>query len=168
MKKCKKCNNQLELSKSGLRIYCKKCNKERTKQYKKLNPEKYKQSQRKKYENNLKKDPEYNSKLYRKNYKQNLISNANRRARLKGVFFDLCIQDISIPETCPVLGILLSPAFGTGKISHNSPTIDRINLASGYTKNNICIISNKANVIKNNATVGELEMVLKYVKLYTI
>ena len=45
-----------------------------------------------------------------------------------------------------------------------SPSLDRIDSTKGYTKNNVQIISWKANRIKAYATVVELETVVKYMK----
>lgn len=45
-----------------------------------------------------------------------------------------------------------------------APSIDRINQDSGYTKDNIRVISWRANHIKNDATLEELEKIVAYVK----
>ena len=44
----------------------------------------------------------------------------------------------------------------------NSPSFDRIDPTKGYVKGNVIIVSNKANVIKSNATVEELERVSSF------
>jgi hypothetical protein len=67
-----------------------------------------------------------------------------------------------MPEVCPVLGIPL--VVGDGSAKDNSPSIDRINPAGGYTKDNIRVISHRANTIKSNATIEEMEKVLAYIK----
>ena len=41
----------------------------------------------------------------------------------------------------------------------NSPSIDRIDPSKGYTKDNVWVISRRANTIKSNATVDEVEKV---------
>lgn len=79
---------------------------------------------------------------------------AKSRAEQNGLEFDLEISDIVIPKTCPCLGIEIVPGEKDG-IS-NSPSIDRIDSTKGYTKDNIWVISYKANRIKNNATPEEL------------
>lgn len=91
-----------------------------------------------------------------------LYDNARNRARKLGVTFTLSPCDISIPTHCPVLGIPLSK--GKGKCSDRSPSIDRLNPLGGYSKNNIRVISHRANSIKRSATVKELERVIAYMK----
>lgn len=75
---------------------------------------------------------------------------AKSRANKKGWDFNIDVSDIILPEYCPVLGI---PLENSGDYS---PSIDRINSFKGYIKGNICIMSYRANVLKNNATPEEL------------
>lgn len=89
---------------------------------------------------------------------------SKRRALESGLGFDLQPQDIVIPETCPVLGILLRKGPAKGKITDDSPSIDRYDNNKGYTKDNIRVISMKANRIKSTATIEDIEAVLSYMK----
>ena len=83
--------------------------------------------------------------------------NAKKRAKKFGLDFNIEVQDCEAPEYCPVLGIrLVSTNSGP---SDNSPTLDRINPAKGYVKGNVVVISNRANRIKNDATVEEMRRV---------
>lgn len=91
--------------------------------------------------------------------------NARNRSVSKGITFDLEIADCLVPELCPVLGIPL--VIGIGHAKDNSPSLDRINPSLGYIKGNVRVISHKANTIKSNATIQELEKVLNYVKRET-
>ena len=87
-------------------------------------------------------------------YKTNMLRAAKRRAEKKGIEFSLTIEDIIIPEICP---ILLVPIIKGNKASYEySPSLDRIDNSIGYTKDNIMIISKKANSMKNSATTQEL------------
>lgn len=90
-----------------------------------------------------------------------MLAAARKRAREKGVPFDLAPEDLIIPEKCPVLGITLVPAKGHHK--PNSPSLDRIRPELGYVRGNIAIISYRANTIKNNASFEELSRVTEYV-----
>lgn len=70
-------------------------------------------------------------------------------------------EDLVIPEVCPVLGIRLE--FGKSHCWH-LPSLDRFDNDRGYTKDNVRIISYRANKLKNDATVEEFEAVLNYMK----
>ena len=85
---------------------------------------------------------------------------AQNRAKKKNIECSLVLEDIIIPDLCPILGIQLKKD-NKGHAQDSSPSIDRIDSKKGYIKNNIRIISFRANTIKNNATIEELELVLK-------
>lgn len=91
----------------------------------------------------------------RANPERLMVRNARRRALAKGVLFQLSPEDIMIPERCPLLGCLLEQGD-----RDNAPTLDRIDPSKGYVANNVWVISMKANRIKNNATVEELEQLV--------
>ncbi len=75
------------------------------------------------------------------------------------VFEDL----LPVPLVCPVLGVHLN--YGEkGKRASDSPSIDRIDSTRGYVHGNVRIISWRANDLKKNATVEELEAILKDLK----
>jgi len=89
------------------------------------------------------------------NPERKLLWSARDRAKERGYDFDLELSDIVIPENCPVYGI---PLFnGDGAPSDNSPSIDRFDNSKGYTKDNIRIISWKANNIKSNRDLSDLK-----------
>ena len=60
-----------------------------------------------------------------------------------------------VPKYCPILEIPLY--VGTKTSTDNSPTLDRIDNNKGYIKENIQIISRKANQMKSNANFKEIE-----------
>jgi hypothetical protein len=82
------------------------------------------------------------------------------RARKKGFEHTITYADIMIPDVCPLLGIPLIKSQSTGP-NENSPSLDRIDSTKGYTPDNIWVISSKANTIKSNATVAELEQIAR-------
>lgn len=92
---------------------------------------------------------------------RSMYNTTKSRAKAKGVPFDIEITDIVIPDFCPVLGI---PLESSGKITDNTPSIDKLVPTLGYVKGNINVISFKANRIKNDSTPEELEAVLSWVK----
>jgi hypothetical protein len=91
-----------------------------------------------------------------------LWSAAKFRAKRDKVPFDIDYTDIIIPTHCPVLGIKLKK--GIGKPTDNSASLDKIIPSKGYVRDNIRVISFRANSIKRDATVEELQKVLKYVE----
>lgn len=78
--------------------------------------------------------------------------------------FNLEESDIVIPDVCPVLGIPIYFGSGNGP-KHNSPSLDRLVPSKGYVKGNVNIISQKANRIKNDATLDELRKVYEWTAL---
>ncbi len=92
-----------------------------------------------------------------KNTATKLWKGAKDRATEKGLEFDLVVDDIKIPDVCPVLGILLNASDRA-----HTPSIDRIDNARGYTKDNIQIISWRANRLKNDASLEELVAITCY------
>lgn len=104
----------------------------------------------------------------KKNAQRYLVVHAKARANKLGVPFDLKEGDLVFPEFCPVLGIKLE--FGRGKRgcrNHASPSMDRLIPEKGYTKENVRIISNRANYIKANATAAEHRAVADYIERET-
>ena len=97
----------------------------------------------------------------KQNERYQLWCQAKKRAKRKNLEFNLKPTDIpEIPKVCPILKIPI--IIGNDKLTDNSPTLERIDNNKGYIKNNILIISYKANRIKNNATLKELKMVVKF------
>jgi hypothetical protein len=91
------------------------------------------------------------------------------RAAKSGVPFDLAVTDLSqngeLPSVCPVLGIPLDVGQDeAGGATDNSPSIDQIIPGGGYIPGNVRIISWKANRLKSNATIEDLEAILAYMK----
>lgn len=91
-----------------------------------------------------------------------LYRGAYTRAKERGLEFDLKVTDLVVPAHCPLLGIPI--IRGTGNAHDNSPSLDRIDNTKGYTKDNVWIISKRANTIKSVATYEELEMIASNLK----
>jgi hypothetical protein len=99
------------------------------------------------------KDKEY----YRTNHAVRMVGGAKARAVKFNREFNLTKDDIHIPEFCPLLGIPLFIADGKKHAKYNSPSLDRIDPLRGYTKDNVWVISHKANTMKSSATFEEFE-----------
>ncbi len=102
-----------------------------------------------------------------KSYVKSMLSRAKARAKLKDLEFNISIEDIFIPEYCPVLNIKLEFYQKQGG-GDNSPALDRIDSNKGYIKGNVQVISSKANRIKTNATLSEIEAVYLYLQGKTL
>ena len=96
-------------------------------------------------------------------YIKNMWWRAKKRAEKNGIEFNILKEDISIPEFCPVFGFKFEVGEGKGP-SDKSPSLDRIDNTKGYIKDNIQIISFKANKMKNDCTVDDVEKLLCYMK----
>lgn len=116
--------------------------------------------QKHKYYQSHKKEVAMKNKKYRSDIAKRLYHQAKKRAKTRGVLFTITTEDIVVPETCPALGIELN--VGSGHACDNSPSIDEINHGEGYTKENIIVVSHKANTMKSNATISELAAVAKF------
>lgn len=91
-----------------------------------------------------------------------VFNQVKQNARKRGDPFFLTVEDIKVPETCPVLGI---PIFLTpGKRTDNTPSVDRVDNSKGYTKENVVIISWRANQIKRDASLQELKKLVEYLE----
>ena len=95
--------------------------------------------------------------LHRKDPRKHMIINARHRSKKKGWDFDLTIDDIIIPEYCPILRIPLD--VSQGRPCAGSPSLDRIDNNKPYLKENIRVISHLANTIKGTATREDIKLV---------
>jgi hypothetical protein len=140
---------------------CNTCEKE----YYKQQDEKYRQRRIERWadpelrKHDLNKQKEYKEK----NINKVIIMTSRKRAKDKGLDFNLEESDIMVPKKCPLLGIDIR-FDGTKNNRDSSPSLDRIDSSKGYIKGNVWIISYRANRIKNNATIEEIEMIAKNLK----
>ena len=153
-KACKQGHLSIRLVAGGA---CRVCKNNYYDEYKLKNPDKCKESikrcQAKTY------STEKRREQYIKNIKSEMCSAAKYRAKLKKIDFNISKEDIIINEYCPVLNIPLDRST-----KDNVPTLDRLDNSKGYTKDNIVVISFKANRLKNNATVDDISKILYYMK----
>lgn len=90
--------------------------------------------------------------------KKAIVRAAKRRAEAKGLPFSITYKDFELPEVCPLLEIPLQ--VNEGKAQDNSYSLDRIIPELGYVPGNIWVISNKANMIKNDASLETLQLLV--------
>ena len=97
----------------------------------------------------------------RQSESRRLYASARKRAIEKGWTFSISVSDITVPELCPVFGTPLLPPSLCG-MNPMMPSIDRIDSSRGYEPGNVQVLSHRANSLKSNATIEELEAVLAF------
>lgn len=122
---------------NGLSYSCKSC---RTEEGKELNSTRYKRWKQK--------DP----------IKAMLVG-VRGNASKKNLPCTITVDDINIPKLCPILNI---PLEFSNKRTYNTPSIDRIDNTKGYTPDNIVVCSWRANMLKKDATITELQLITEY------
>ena len=121
------------------------------------------------YQDNWAKNHPDRLALYTERHRANgslfLWSRAKSRSKARGVHFDLRPEDVVVPDMCPALGIPLSlkPAKSKEERDHVA-SLDRIDPSLGYVSGNVAVISNRANRIKNDATLEELEKITAWLR----
>ena len=122
--------------------------------WKKRHPEAYKQSEKERRERYIIKDP-----------LRNMLKRVKGRAKKSGLEFRITKANFpgGVPSICPALGTELSVNSKKGHWPH-SPSIDRIDNSKGYIPGNVKIISWRANSLKSDATIDEVEKILAYMK----
>lgn len=146
-KVCKECNQSLNLNKfsliekwninSGTKDVCKKCS-IKIRQTEKLNRD------------------------WKVDAAKLLYKNIKSRCKRIGREFSIELEDIIIPEKCPVFGFELKREDKQTWMC--APSVDRIDSSKGYIKGNITVVSRRANILKRDATIDELEQLLNYYK----
>lgn len=87
-----------------------------------------------------------------------LFIRAKSRAKKKQIEFNLNIEDIKIPNTCPALGIQMM--IGDDKCG--SPSLDRIDNNKGYIRGNVIVVSYKANSLKRDSSLDERQKLVDF------
>ena len=156
--KCKKC----------MSVYMKEKYKqggiEKVRTYRAENPEWYKKCKdRAEAKRSLKRktDENFREKINQlkrndliKNRKTYMLHRAKVRALKNSLEFTIEVEDIIIPEKCPLLNVKF--INGTKGDYLYTPSLDRVDTTKGYTKSNIRVISSLANSMKNCATKEQL------------
>lgn len=102
-------------------------------------------------------------KIDRKNNPEKyLLKAAKKRAKKKNLPFNIEIEDIIIPDVCPVFGFTLE--VGTISERDNSPSLDKIIPELGYVKGNVKVISFKANTLKRDGHIEEFKKIISYIQ----
>ena len=95
----------------------------------------------------------------KKNPAVSILQRVRDRARASGIEFALTVSDIlPLPTHCPVLNIPLC-YDARHKPSPDCASVDRVDNDKGYIPGNVVVVSNRANVLKRDATVEELLLI---------
>jgi hypothetical protein len=164
-KECRTCFKNLPLfnfsknlaAKDGLQYKCRPCDIAYQKERREKNKESVLEYGRE-YQKQRRKSFEYRLQM--------LLNASKQRAKLKNREHSITLKDIKdlypVDGKCPVFGFNLE--FNDAGFRETSPSIDRIDSDRGYTKDNIQIISWKANRLKAYATVEDLEILVAFLK----
>jgi hypothetical protein len=91
-----------------------------------------------------------------------ILRRVKHRAKVTGLPFELTREDlVPLPTVCPVLGIPIGVNLPPSE--HRSfLSLDRIDNTRGYVRGNVVIVSNRANLLKKDATVDELVKLARF------
>lgn len=82
-------------------------------------------------------------------------------ARARGVLWNVEYNDILWPTHCPILGIELD--YFAEKAHEGSVSFDQLVAGEGYTKDNLVVMSWRANRIKNDGTAVEHKKIYEFI-----
>jgi hypothetical protein len=122
---------------------------------------------RRKYCSALCKQRDYNRRDFLAKPKKWMYWSVYQSAQQKGLEFTITVDDIpEVPKVCPVFPWLeLERPTGKGRKFHaNAPSVDRINPNIGYVPGNLRIISWRANALRSNGTLEEMEHIVADLK----
>lgn len=88
-----------------------------------------------------------------KDFIKSVLRSAKIRAKALGVLFDLTLDDLFIPDVCPIFN---TPMSWSNKITNDTPSLDRLIPEKGYVSDNVAFISMRANRIKSDASLNDL------------
>lgn len=172
MKRCTKCEIEKPISefsverrsKDGLQAYCNPCKNDALNKWRKKNLDKCRAYERKWYKEHPTKKRTYWLRCRARHPESYLWKAAKQRATEDGLYFTITPEDIKIPVMCPVLCIPLSFGATRKEDRSHSPSVDRIDPKLGYVPGNIVVMSYKANTMKSNANLAELEALVAWLK----
>jgi hypothetical protein len=119
--------------------------KEKRKEYKEANKERYRQVQN-----------EWRSREPRRI----MVYSARERSKHLGIECTISVEDIEMPTHCPILGIKLD--FSRRRQKPASPSLDRVDVTKGYVPGNVRVVSQKANRLKNDLTPETIQKISDY------
>ena len=91
-------------------------------------------------------------------------STIRARKRWSGRAFTVTPQELEWPERCPVLGVVLDYS---GRCKRTGWSLDRLDSTKGYVTGNVRVLSQRANRLKHDATITDLERLLAWMRQET-
>lgn len=133
--------------------------------YRKKQPEKSKKISQEGYQRNKEKRLKARKQRHSDEPWHQMVITARRSSTRTNVPFDIDAEYVkSIFPTdnkCPVFETLFTTST-KGKTRDQSPSLDKIIPSLGYVKGNVVIISLKANRMKNNGSIEELQRLVNF------
>ena len=93
-----------------------------------------------------------------------IINSVRGRAKSHNIKFSITRDDFEIPDKCPCCGRGIFFAIDRGKPNYNSPSLDRLDSNRGYIQGNVNVICWRCNTIKSNASVDELRTIATWME----
>lgn len=93
-----------------------------------------------------------------KSYVSKMFDRAKTRSTMHNREFSITIDDVVVPDVCPVFKIPFEYTPGSLYV----PSIDRIDSSKGYIPGNVQVISWRANSLKNNMTADEARLLAEF------
>lgn len=138
---------------------CKPCTRATQRKRRQADPERFNRMKREVRRRNLERARRRDAEWIDRNLERHMLIRAKASSKKRGLPFDISLNDIQIPETCPLLGCRLERRTdGSRKKAPNTPSLDRID--SLYVKDNVWVISWRANQLKSDGTLQEFEAIV--------
>jgi len=154
---CPKCDTETYRDAVG---NCGPCAKARARRYYLANHQTCTEKMRVRYREKRTEILSKNRAIHQDDPRKQMLRASRGRAKQAGLPHTISREDIVIPTHCPVLGIKLS----VGGDRNSSPSLDRLVGDLGYVPMNVVVISYRANRMKNDATLAELEQLVKFLR----
>lgn len=104
--------------------------------------------------------PKRKARSPREFWARNALNRIRKRANELGVPFGITMDELldRMPERCPIFGTEL--IYGTdGNAQDDTASVDRLICDGGYVSSNIVVMSFRANRMKSDASLNEIEQV---------
>jgi len=93
-----------------------------------------------------------------------MLAGSKVRAKENGLDHSLVLRDVVELWGEGVCAVSGEPLERGGESRDNSPSLDRVDNTKGYVKDNVVVMAWRLNRIKHNASVEELELLVKFLK----